>query len=142
MRERRVLHFAYGANLDSREMARRCPTAVKSSKGTLNGYRFLINSRGVATVVPDGKSRVEGLLWSLSREDENRLDYFEGVPDYYQKQYLEVLPSIGRPVSALVYVAIDSVPGKPREGYLDKIIKNARYLGFPTKYISQLESLR
>ena len=33
-------------------MARRCPTATPVGLGLLDGYRFLINRAGVATVFP------------------------------------------------------------------------------------------
>lgn len=38
------LYFAYGSNMDTGQMAHRCPGARKVGIALLNGYRFIINS--------------------------------------------------------------------------------------------------
>jgi len=42
-----------------------------------SSYQFLINSRGVATVVEDPKSCVHGAVWWLTFGDEMQLDFYE-----------------------------------------------------------------
>jgi len=49
-----ALYFAYGSNMWRHQMAvQRCPGAEFSGVGLLRGWRFLINARGVATIVPE-----------------------------------------------------------------------------------------
>lgn len=73
------LYFAYGSNMNPAQMRFRCPTSKAVARATLRGYRFAINSRGVATIVESEKSSVSGVLWKISRLDEEVLDCFEGV---------------------------------------------------------------
>ena len=47
-------YFAYGSNMDADQMGRRCSAAAIIGTASLEGYRFIINSRGVATVAPYG----------------------------------------------------------------------------------------
>jgi gamma-glutamylcyclotransferase (GGCT)/AIG2-like uncharacterized protein YtfP len=140
--ETRRLHFAYGSNMDSRHMAQRCLHATVAGLGTLPDHRFIINQRGVASVVPSLGGRVHGLLWSLTVQDEEMLDQFEGVPKgFYRKVLLTIeRPSGAAPSRALVYVASDQRAGTPREGYLEQVLAAAQALGLPPEYTAELET--
>lgn len=86
-------YFAYGSNIHLVQMAQRCPSSVFRGKGTLAGYRWQINQRGVANIVPctDAGCAVEGLVYSINAKDEKTLDRSEGVAkDLYQKCLLKV----------------------------------------------------
>ena len=132
-------YFAYGSNMDVNQMAERCPGAIQAGVAVLPRHRFLINARGVATIVPDLTERVYGLLWSLSPKHVAALDGFEGVAiGHYQRRYLSV-SAHGLPRLALVYVAVNSEPGPPRPGYVEKILVAARGLGLPEEYLAKLE---
>jgi gamma-glutamylcyclotransferase (GGCT)/AIG2-like uncharacterized protein YtfP len=72
-------YFAYGSNMDGGQMRRRCPDANCVGVGMIPGWKFRINTRGVATIVPDDESTVYGIVWSLSKADEQSLDRYEGV---------------------------------------------------------------
>jgi gamma-glutamylcyclotransferase (GGCT)/AIG2-like uncharacterized protein YtfP len=142
--ETRRLHFAYGSNMDSRQMAERCRHAVLVGLGTLPDHRFIINQRGVASVVPGPGAKVHGLLWSLTVQDEEMLDQYEGVPKgFYRKVLLGIeRSSRASPSRALVYVASDQKAGTPREGYLEQVLAAAQALGLPAEYIAELETWR
>ena len=73
------LYFAYGSNMDPEQMSTRCPDSDFCGVAWLSSYRFRINSRGVATVVPEEGAVVHGALWMISTRDEGRLDKYEGV---------------------------------------------------------------
>ena len=60
------LYFAYGSNMDQRQMDYRCPAAVMVSTGWLNNYGYRIEGRGFATVIPEENSRVWGVIWKLT----------------------------------------------------------------------------
>ena len=54
-------YFAYGLNMHRAEMAQRCPGAVLQGIARLDRHEFLINARGVATIV-QARSFVFGVL--------------------------------------------------------------------------------
>ncbi len=134
-----VLYFAYGSNMDLAQMSNRCERAATVSTAELPFHRFIINSRGVATVVPDPASTVQGLLWRITEADERSLDHHEGVTQgLYQKTFLKVTLPSGKNIRALFYVATDSTPGEPRPGYMEKVVSAAQECGLPDSYIDQL----
>jgi hypothetical protein len=76
-----------------------------------------------------------------TRFTEETLDGLEGVASaHYMKRYLTVALTGGSRL-ALVYVAANAEPGRPRPGYLQKIMRAARDLGFPPEYLAKLENL-
>lgn len=85
-----TLYFVYGSNLSFSQMGLRCPDSRFQGRASLHNYRFQINQRGYAKVIPDPSSFVEGLCYSLNVRDEGRLDRNEGVPWAYQKVVLDV----------------------------------------------------
>lgn len=57
-----MYYFAYGSNIVASQMASRCPHASVVGVACLQGYTFRINSRGVATVIPDETHQVYGIV--------------------------------------------------------------------------------
>jgi hypothetical protein len=134
-----TFYFAYGSNMDLVQMDNRCPGAITVSTAELPAYRFIINSGGVATVVPDPVSTVQGLLWKISKKDERSLSRHEGVKQgIYEKALVKVRLPDGTTTKTLMYVATDSNPGAARAGYLEKIISAAQGCGLPEAYRDQL----
>ncbi|HHY10218.1 MAG TPA: gamma-glutamylcyclotransferase [Firmicutes bacterium] len=134
------LYFAYGSNMDRKQMEERTFTAKFKGPARIRGYKFMINRRGVASIVPDPARFVEGILWEISPADEKMLDSFEGVAGgYYTKETILVQErATGLMLAALVYIGAESEPGRPREGYLEKIIKAAETNGFNDCYLKEL----
>ncbi|KAF9773190.1 hypothetical protein IL306_009036 [Fusarium sp. DS 682] len=114
-----VLYFAYGSNLSTEQMRRRCPYSTPVGLAYLKGWKWIINARGYANIVqlpvdsddddtPEaeenrqlstkGKEKekekheegVCGLLYLIPSDDEEKLDGYEGVPWAYQKFLVEV----------------------------------------------------
>jgi hypothetical protein len=137
------LYFAYGSNMDEGQMAIRCPGARLVGGATLDGFRFIINARMVATVFPDPEAHVHGLLWLISPEDERTLDRYEGV-EYgtYDKRKPEVIDAEPSRCKPLTYIASNCRPCKvPQgDGYMGRIAQAARSHGLPDDYIEELES--
>ena len=132
-------YFAYGSNMDEYQMSNRCPGAKIAGMGRLEGYRFLINSRGVATIVPAPGHEVRGVIWMLNKEHERSLDGYEGVQyGTYNKVTLKITLEDGQLVFALFYIAKDSQPGRPRPGYLEKIVRAAQDNKIGSEYLSEL----
>ena len=88
-------------------MAKRCPESRFVGTAELHDYRFQINQRGFANILYSPNDHVEGLLYLLSRTDQERLDRSEGVPTACQKQHLTVqvftaaIAHVGRAVPEL-----------------------------------------
>ncbi len=136
-------YFAYGSNMLSRQMEQRCPGAKPVATGLLRGWRFLINRRGVASIVADEAGSVRGVVWELTDGHLRSLDGYEGVPDWYRRRMVDVeLPERGE-VACVTYIDESEggdVPGPPREGYLEKIVEGAINFRLPPAYISFLRS--
>jgi hypothetical protein len=74
------LYFAYGSNLNMRQMRWRCPKAQPVGKFKLNGVRLVF--RGVADVADEPGASCWGGLWLITPECEVALDRYEGFrPD-------------------------------------------------------------
>lgn len=137
------VYFAYGSNMDRRQMEERCPDSELVGSAKLEGWRFLINTRNVATIVPDHSSVVYGVPWRISASDEKTLDGYEGVRyGTYRKDELDVEVTDGPSEKALVYIARDTEEGKPGEDYIKKIIAAAEEHDLPAEYIAELQSWR
>jgi hypothetical protein len=110
---KQTFYFGYGSNLWLKQMETRCPTSKYLGVARLDGYRWIINDRGYANVVETNTISsseqdesttgagdeiekyngnftdvVFGLVYSLQKEDEKRLDKNEGVPIAYTKEDL------------------------------------------------------
>lgn len=128
-------YFAYGSNLCAAQMARRCPQAREGELVILPGWRFIINQRGVATLVPDAAQQVWGLVWHLTSACEEALDRYEGVAGgFYRKDEIEVGGGV-----VLVYLAAEKRPGQPRTGYLEGILAACIARGIEPTYRASLE---
>ena len=129
-------YFAYGSNMDVQQMAVRCPDAVVLGTACLQGHRFLINTHGVATVVPSPGRAVHGVLWEISKADEASLDHYEGVAaGFYCKVITRVRLDDGNGKDALIYVARDDKPGRARPGYLERVLDAAMKHRLPADHI-------
>jgi len=135
-------YFAYGINMDRDEMAHRCRGAILQGIATLNGHRFIINRQGVATLVSVVQSREFGVLWHLTASDETALDLFEGVAQGSYEKWVIVARHKGREHAALICLASDLRPGRPRPGYLETVCDAARWHRFPAAYMADLVALR
>ena len=115
------LYFAYGSNMWDAQMARRCPESRKIGIARLRGYRWIITARGYANVVESAGDEVEGVLFEISRSDEESLDRYEGVATgMYRKADLRVLHG-GKEELALVYVDSITAEGPPKQEYIGRI---------------------
>jgi len=132
-------YFAYGSNLEAQPMRERCPQALALRVAQLSEWAFCINERGYATVVPSAQKAVWGLLWQLTPADEAALDEYEAIAEgLYTKTWFQVWDSAGLPNEAMIYVATNPRPGRPRTGYLEGILLAAEQLGLPTDYQDEL----
>lgn len=127
-------YFAYGSNLNRRDMRTRCPGARPDVAARLHGWRLTF--RGVADIEPAEGRAVLGALWWLGHADVCSLDAYEGAPTHYCQRIVEVETDEG-PREAMTYVMPgDSYLGLPSSWYLGRIEAGYRDWGLP---LSELE---
>ena len=137
-----MIHFAYGSNMHHALMRRHAPDAQPLGVATLAGHRFVITADGYASVVPAAGQDVHGLLWRITPRDRVTLDAWESVDaGLYRAETLPVrrADSPAQHVLALVYIARERPPGRPRAGYMEVVVEAARARDLPSAYIASLE---
>jgi gamma-glutamylcyclotransferase (GGCT)/AIG2-like uncharacterized protein YtfP len=93
---REMYYFAYGSNMDEIQMTERCPFSVKRNTGSLLNHRlfFSHNSKkwkgGVLSVKPEPGKIVWGIVFEITPEDLQSLDYYEGYPRVYDRKLVNI----------------------------------------------------
>jgi gamma-glutamylcyclotransferase (GGCT)/AIG2-like uncharacterized protein YtfP len=129
-------YFAYGSNLWEKQMKQRCPESRKLCRATLHGYRWIITTRGYASVVECKGESVEGVIYQLSESDEAELDRFEGVSNgFYQKAELPI-GSGSWEIIALVYIDPITEEGHPHQEYIARINSGLADAELPESYVN------
>ena len=124
------------------QMAFRCPDAQVVDTVRLEGYRlaFRMNGggHGVATILPEAGSFVDGVLWRISEQDEQSLDHYEGFPRLYGKEPVTVVDPDGLKREVMAYTMnspYKDVPALPSKSYLEGILNGCRQNGIETASI-------
>lgn len=139
------LYFAYGSNMDFRQLTGRGVSFELIGLGILEDYELKFNKiaskrsgAGYANIVKQKGCRVEGLLFLIANIEQ--LDRFEGYPTHYKKEILKIQHS-NNVVDATVYVATtDWVSDnlKPERVYLNRLLAAKGFLS--EAYFDFLES--
>ena len=123
-------YFAYGSNMNLGQMRFRCPDAEVVGNVRLEDYRLAFRGRapgnGVATVLPEKGSYVDGVLWKITEACEKNLDFYEGFPNFYGKETIQVKDQAGTAREVFVYTMNSphkDVPARPSKFYLDGILE-------------------
>jgi len=130
--DKKVRYFAYGSNMDPKQMKDRINEDFFSRKrGVLEGCRLVFNiysqvrECGVANIVKDGSGMVEGVLYEITENGLKKLDDYEGHPDQYVRKVLKV-ECEGKKYRAQVYVANKDKTEdglKPSKKYMEQLLK-------------------
>ncbi|EIN03906.1 hypothetical protein PUNSTDRAFT_47894 [Punctularia strigosozonata HHB-11173 SS5] len=151
-----TLYFAYGSNLWLEQMALRCPNSPYVGMAVLRDWRWIINERGYATIVPAPGDIVVGMVYALVPEDEMRLDRNEGVPFAYVTESLKATVTWagaalsqasndgnrdGEEVELLVYVdherVLESTPNEEYVWRMNMGIADALARGMTLEYVEK-----
>ncbi len=103
------LYFAFGSNMDTDQMARRCPGTEPVGRATLADHRLVFRgpSRnrggGVLSVDASPDDTVTGVLYAVGDEHLLALDRYEGAPEWYLRMPCSVVGSDGRAHDAILY---------------------------------------
>ena len=129
-------YFAFGSNLWRRQMSARCPEYSTIGAGLLMGWRWIITSRGYASIIRSEGDYVLGTVYELSETDLLNLDRFEGVVQGDYNKEMMVVTVDGRDLSCLVYIDPVTEEGQPKEEYIVRINNGIEDADLPDDYIS------
>ena len=134
--EKTTLYFAYGSNMNLDQMEYQCPDASVIGNVHLDGYRLAFRGNdsgyGVATILPQAGSQVEGVMWRVTGQDERSLDCYEGYPRLYGKETIRVQDRQGHSYEVMVYTMqppYKECPATPSPSYLQGILEGCRQNG-------------
>lgn len=145
--------FAYGANMNPRQIKMRCSHPVRVSAAFLADYRlgFYGHSAewdsGMETAVKDHGSRLWGVVYALSDLDWERLDLwqdarFDGTGRCFHYP-VEVCDLRGCRYEARMYkLDVRSAMRAPSENYMEHILEGARENKLPPSYLDALLAIK
>lgn len=143
-----MYYFAYGSNLNMKQMKIRCPEARPVGWGPLKDHRlafkrldsdtdaYLTIEQAKGCFVPIG-------VWEISGNDETQLDRYEGYPELYIKEIIHLefnvfdmpVPQTG---DGIIYRMCEaSVYDMPSAHYLKTCLEGYRDFDFPYLYIEE-----
>lgn len=143
-----MLYFAYGSNMDFRQMRERCPSAITVTTAKLPNHRLaftrVAESRGggVADIVPSVGDVVEGVIYEISDDDATRLDDHEGVAtNCYRRTHVNLTLPADEVIEAYTYKAFEQGLFQPSKAYVRHLITGAKYHCLSRKYIANLRAI-
>lgn len=133
----RIMYFAFGSNLCTDQMRKRCPGARPLWPAKIEGYQIAFAGYsswwrgGVATIVPCEGAVVDGYVYDLTPADVARLDGFEGAPLVYSRDLITMTDADGVEHGCLIYVHTRSHhESQPSVSYAMQILLAYKREGF------------
>ena len=130
-----MLYFAFGSNLNQKQMKRRCRDSKYIGCYSLKNYKLVFRNYflggGVADVEKKNNSSVLGAIYKISKKDERELDIYEDFPKTYIKKYFKLL---GKKVM-FYYMPKKTKHVLPSKRYLNLIIQGYKDCGYKNNYI-------
>ena len=131
-----MLYFAFGSNLNQKQMKRRCKDSKYIGCYSLKNYKLVFRNYflggGVADIQKDKNSTVLGAIYKISKKDEKELDVYEDYPKTYIKKYFKIL---GKKVM-FYYMPKKTMHVPPSKRYLNLIIQGYKDCGYKNNYIA------
>ena len=130
-----MLYFAFGSNLNQKQMKRRCRDSKYIGCYSLKNYKLVFRNYflggGVADVEKKKNSSVLGAIYKISKKDERELDIYEDFPKTYIKKYFRLL---GKKVM-FYYMPKKTKHVLPSKRSLNLIIQGYKDCGYRNNYI-------
>ncbi len=129
-----MYYFAYGTNVNKKQIAERCPGNKPKFTAVLPNYKLIFTgwSRqwkgGTASIKPFRGEKVKGAVYEISESDLKKLDKFQDYPTTYSRLNVIVWTDDGDSAEAVTYIKNEQSPEtKPslellaviRQGYRD-----------------------
>ena len=105
-----INYFTYGSNMSVSRIIKRGINPYSGNTGILNGWELKFNKKAsagdwaFANIMKNKESSVEGIVFEITEEELNLLDKFEGAPNHYKREKVNVL-SKGELVECITYIA-------------------------------------
>jgi len=129
-----MYYFAYGSNLNRKQMQERCLDSKPKFIATLHNYKLVFvgwsrqRRGGVASIRISRGEKVLGAIYEVSEECLRRLDRYEGSD--YHRLNVKVNNEEGEPVEAVTYINVrQTEETKPSPEYLSVIQQGYRDWG-------------
>lgn len=140
--------FLYGDNLNPTQLKRRAPEHTPVGKAylpdhTIHFCRWSSQWRGgIGSVTPSPGEKVWGMIFDITDEDLKLLDAFEGeVPEgAYHHVQVTVLTEAGEKMLVTTHAAKPIGKFKPKEHYLEWVIKGLKHWKMPDECIQQWQA--
>jgi hypothetical protein len=144
-----MVYFAYGSNMSFDQMKERCPNSAYLGNGYLKDYKLdftrMSQKRegGVADIVYSENDEVWGVFYSLTNDDLETLDRYEGYPDIYTRNNFtcniinnNLNEGNTEQLTAIVYSVVNKSPNtiSPSLSYLKLLLDAAFEYSFPIGY--------
>ena len=120
-----MYYFAYGSNLNLKQMAERCPDSKPAFIATLPNHKLIFTgwSRawrgGTASIKPVPGAKVAGGVYEISERDLSKLDRYEGYPTVHNRVNKAVFTEDGERIQVVTYIKVEqSEETKPSAEYL------------------------
>lgn len=153
-----IKYFAYGSNMSVSDVLKWCEqrhippvTFSKWQVARLPDYELRFNAFsvtqkcGVANIMVNPGSLVEGILFELDDKDMERIRHKVGVPGFYNEMLISVKLRNGTLVDNVrtfkVLKVFQNENARPTKEYLNKILDAAHTFALDDEYIHQLETV-
>ncbi|MFC2005835.1 gamma-glutamylcyclotransferase family protein [Chloroflexota bacterium] len=128
-----MYYFAYGSNLNRKQMLECCPDSKPKFIATLPNYKLVFCgwSRqwrgGVASIKSFRGEKVPGAIYEISEQCLRRLDRYEGYPTNYNRLKIIVFDEDGEANEAITYIKTGQLEEtRPSPEYLSTIQQGYR----------------
>ena len=127
-----MLYFAFGSNLNRKQIKRRCKNSRFISRHILKNYQLVFRSKyGAADVQKKKGSSVLGAIYDISKADEKKLDVYEEFPKHYIKKYFKIWGE----KAMFYYMPSKTKQTEPSRKYLNLIIQGYEDCGYQDSHV-------
>lgn len=138
-------YLAYGSNLNVPQMKYRCPNARIVGTAVIKDYELLYKGSKTGaylTIEKKKGGKVPVAVWSVTKDDEKRLDLYEGCPTFYYKAKVklpvETTEGITTKLDAFVYIMHEERElATPYFQYVRTCEEGYDFFGFDRKYLDE-----
>lgn len=150
-----MLYFAYGSNMNWRQMRERCPSTRFVGVALLADHKLAFTRKsvnrgcGVADAVREEGRKIWGVVYEIDDLDVGKLDLSEGYRpgreknSYWRRECLVLHDGDEqRPLTVSSYFGDpQGNPPLPNSEYRQLIVSGARHWHFPEEYVRDLEAI-
>lgn len=144
-----MLYAAYGSNLDSAQMAERCPHSPLRWTGWIPGWRLTFGGDGFDGALPtvveargedSSEAHVYVAVYDVTDADESTLDAWESADSGLYSKVRVRVETLDGIKTAWVYVLEDFEGGLPSARTLGILADAAETAGAPVDYLAELRN--